>query len=436
MQSLTAPHRQCVARERGPAYSAGHPSVAGALAKLREARAERAALDPQDCSRDEVAQALTTLAREQQQLAEVEVRLLRDFDRREGFRRDGCVSTQGWLKLTTGLGHAGIKRRLQRVRLLRRMPLLEADLRHGEITTDHVDAIAKHATPGRLDRIAEHEETLTALACNADPRDVRVAVRRIVEALDDGPDDPPACSDEDLRELRVTRGLRDLCNVEGTGTPLLHELLARTRDLYSTPDTPDTPVSKRRTPAQKWHDALVTALSVAIRHHSTRGAVDGVRTHAVLFADLFTLLGRDELARMAPRLSAVGQIDAETARHLIATTNPTLRLVLGLGPWLPVAVGRARRTLPDWLRGASQMVHKHCRGPGCDRPFAWCEADHLDEWWSGGSTALSNAAPMCTAHNNLKHTDRWTVTFDVETGVVTWVSRDETRRINLPPPDP
>jgi hypothetical protein len=435
MQSTTVWPRHRVARERPPAYRHDAPTVDGVLAKLREAREALAALDLGGCSDDEVGEALVAVVEEQDALAEAESRLIRDFDRRGAYVHDACVTTRGWLQLKTRLGHAGLKRRWQRSRLLARMPLLAEALRSCDVSTDHVDAIAQHAVPARIDRIAEHEQTLTQLARDADPRDVRVAVRRIVEAIEDGPDDHPECRDEDLRDLRVTRGLRDLCDIQGTGTAVMHELLIRTRDLYATPDPQDTPVHRQRTPGQRWHDALVAALAVAISHHPG-STVDGVKMHAGVFLDLWTLLGDDDKARIAPRLSAAGEITPETARHLIATLNPTLRLVLGLGPWMPVAVGRARRTLPAWLRGASQMAHKHCRGPGCDRPFAWCEADHLDEWWNGGVTALSNDAPMCTAHNNLKHSEGWTVTFDTTTGVVTWTSADGTRRIELPPPDP
>lgn len=142
------------------------------------------------------------------------------------------------------------------------------------------------------------------------------------------------------------------------------------------------------------------------------------------------------MARIKPMLGTSGELTPDAARHLLATTNPTLRLVLGLGPWLPVSLGRARRGLPDFMRGALQAALSKCTGPGCDRPFSWCEVDHREEWWQGGITALINAGPMCTPHNNLKHSDGWIVTFDTATGVSTWTSSDGTRRIDVPPPEP
>ena len=435
MYLSTRSPRHRVARERGPGYGASAPSLVSAVAKLREARAELAAVELDACSGEKIAEALSGLVAEESSLAVQEARLLREFDGRETYRRDACVSTMGWLRLQTQLSHAAAKRKLQRARLLERMPLLSEALSSAEVTTEHVDVIANRAIPARMERIAEHEETLTRLARDADPHQVKVLVKQIVEHIDpDGTDDPPACEAEDLREFRLYKGMNGLSNVSATTTPLLTELLMRARDLYGTPDPPETPPSRQRTPAQRWHDAIVAALAVAIDNHPGC-AVDGVKTHAAVFVDLHTVLGEDELATIKPMLGTSGELTPDAARHLLATTNPTLRLVLGLGPWLPVSVGRARRGLPDALRGALQAALPKCTGPGCDRPFSWCDVDHRDEWWQGGITALINSGPMCPPHNNLKHSDGWIVTFDTGTGVTTWTSADRTRRIDVPPPD-
>lgn len=111
-----------------------------------------------------------------------------------------------------------------------------------------------------------------------------------------------------------------------------------------------------------------------------------------------------------------------------------MRAVLGLGPWNPVAVGRAHRVLPAWLRTAAELSHVHCRGVGCDSPFAWTEADHCHDWAKGGETGLGNNAPLCKPHHKLKD-DGWQVHFDTATGVVTWISPDRKKRIEVPPPD-
>jgi hypothetical protein len=435
--TATPPGARCVARERSPGYGRNEPSAASVLAKYWEARDELAALDLDSCNREELCELLAGLVNEQTALAASESRLIPTFDSREAYRHDACITTTSWLRWKTGLGYSDAQRRWKRARLLRHLPMMAAAFDDAKISAQHVDAVVDRAVPARVERIAEHDATLTQLARDGEPRDVRVAVQRIVELVDpDGSESPTVCKDEDLRQLHVRRaGFAKLGAIEGATSIALTELLFRIRDLYSTPDPRDTPWQQQRTPSQKFHDALRDALTVAIDHHPT-GGVDGVRTHIVLFADLYTLLGKDELATITPRLGATGSIDAETARHLIATTNPTLRMVLGLGPWMPVSVGRARRVLPSWLRGASQLTHRTCAGPGCDRLFAWCEGDHRVDWSNGGLTALFNDEPLCEGHHDLKHEDGWIITFDVTTGVITWTSPDGKRRIEIKPDDP
>lgn len=153
-----------------------------------------------------------------------------------------------------------------------------------------------------------------------------------------------------------------------------------------------------------------------------------------MFIDLFTVLGADELATIKPRFGSGQGITPDLARHILATCNPLMRAIVGLGPWLPVSVGRVR-SWPAWMKAASFVGQPHCRGPGCELPAVLCDLDHNEEYCQGGITATSNGAPMCHSHNVLKHEDGWHVAFDTDTGEVTWTSRDGQRVITLPPPD-
>ena len=368
------------------------------------------------------------------QLQAQEARLIEKFDARKAYRRDACVSTRGWLRLQTNLGPGAAKRRLRRAKLLARMPLLRQAFEAGTVRVEHVDAVLYRAIPSRVTAIADHDATLTRLAQAAEPRHVAVAVDRIVDQIDaDGADDPSPCEADHLRNLSLRDGFSGLEELSGSTTPVLSELLRRTRDVFDRPDPADTPEEQRRTPGQRFHDALQAALQTALDNHPG-GTTGGVKTHIGLFVDLFTLLGADELATIKPRLASGKGITPQLARYLIATTNPTMRAILGLGPWRPVSVGRVR-ALPDWLQMASYLGHPHCRGPGCDLPAQLCDDDHNDEYWAGGITSVFKSTPLCHPHNDLKHNDRWTVTFNTDTGEVTWTSADGSRVITLPPPD-
>lgn len=404
------------------------------MGKIQQGLAELAAADPQLCSSDELAAAVLEVSAATSRLSAQEARLVRAFDERRAYRRDACVSAFGWLRLKTTLGPGASKRRVNRAKLLEAMPLLREAFESGAVRVEHVDAILYRATPTRMTAIAEHDQTLASLARSAEPRHVAVAVQRMVDQIDaDGGDDPRQCDTEHLRGLTLRDGMYGLEELTGATTVVLSELLRRTRDVYDTPDPADTPEEQRRTPQQRFHDAVQAALQVALDNHPG-ATIGGLKMHIGLFADVFTLMGADELATIRPRLTSGRGIDPDLARHLIATTNPTMRAIIGLGPWQPVSAGRVR-SLPDWLRMASHLGHPHCRGPGCDLPACLCDSDHLDPYCRGGETSLTNAAPMCHPHNLLKHDDNWTVTFNVDTGEVTWTSADGSRVITLPPPD-
>jgi len=91
-----------------------------------------------------------------------------------------------------------------------------------------------------------------------------------------------------------------------------------------------------------------------------------------------------------------------------------------MGPWRVVNVGRTFRTLPSWLRTALEMVHRHCRGPDCDRPVTWTEAHHETGWEQGGDTDLNATVPLCKAHHDLVTSGSWQVAYDPDTAICTW----------------
>ncbi len=433
MYRTAAARPRCVASERAGSYSPSASPVQAALAKIREGLEELARADVAICNDEELGAAVLEAGAASSRLTAQESRLLEAFDRRDAYRADACVGAPGWLRHSTTLGRGASVRRVKRAKLLTRMPLLRAAYESGEVRTEHVDAVLYRARPTRVAAIAEHDETLTRLAVKAEPQHVAVAVQRIVDQIDrDGSDDPPPCEAEDLRGLSLREGFAGLEELSGTTTAVLAELLRRIWAVYGTPDPADTPEAQRRTPSQRFHDAVQAALQVALDHHPA--TVGGVKMHIGLFMDLFTLLGADELATLKPRFASGKGITPELARHLVATANPMMRAIVGLGPWNPVSVGRIR-AMPEWLKMASHLGHPHCRAPGCDLPACLCDQDHLEPYCDGGITATANSVPMCHPHNVLKHEDGWKVTFDVDTGQVTWTSADRLRVITLPPPD-
>ncbi|MFC7447134.1 HNH endonuclease signature motif containing protein [Rhodococcus daqingensis] len=78
----------------------------------------------------------------------------------------------------------------------------------------------------------------------------------------------------------------------------------------------------------------------------------------------------------------------------------------------------------------------HCRFPGCTRPAAQCQTDHIVEYWAydpafGGWTIVSNLQCLCQFHHQLKTLGRWTVTA-LPGHALLWTSHTGTTAITLP----
>lgn len=64
-------------------------------------------------------------------------------------------------------------------------------------------------------------------------------------------------------------------------------------------------------------------------------------------------------------------------------------------------VGRAHRLVTPAIRTALAQRDVGCAFPGCDVPPTRCEAHHIEPWWAGGITALSNLVMLCRHHHGL-----------------------------------
>ena len=67
-----------------------------------------------------------------------------------------------------------------------------------------------------------------------------------------------------------------------------------------------------------------------------------------------------------------------------------------------IDLGRRSRLFRGAAREAVMLLTTTCIWIGCDRPTAWCDADHSLGWKAHGNTVPRNGQPLCQAHNHLK----------------------------------
>jgi hypothetical protein len=77
----------------------------------------------------------------------------------------------------------------------------------------------------------------------------------------------------------------------------------------------------------------------------------------------------------------------------------------------PLDVGREQRLYTARQRIALAIRDGGCRWPGCDRPPAYCEAHHIDEWQKDqGCTDLDRGVLLCRFHHMQLHANSWRIT--------------------------
>jgi len=73
-------------------------------------------------------------------------------------------------------------------------------------------------------------------------------------------------------------------------------------------------------------------------------------------------------------------------------------------------LGRTTRLANTAQRRALRALYSTCTVPGCRVPYDRCKLHHITWWRNGGTTDLSNLAPLCTTHHTNIHHDGWTIT--------------------------
>jgi len=411
-----------VAGEAGVGYRAsGGGSLSEALAGLAAAVDVLARVDLDGESDRGVLAAAVEVQRLSNRLGGVQLLVLDSVDRREAYSLDAAVTAASWLRHRTRMDHGQATRLSRAAVRLRQLPKLEAALAAGDISLAHVTAVTTAAVPRRMQAVIEVEETLVALARTAPPRDVAAAMRHVAGISDaDGSDNPAELSGggpDERRHLDLWRGLDGLWEIRGTLDPIAGETLATVLNALDLPDPAGTPAGQRRSPGQRRAEAL-EALARRVLDAGNIPTVNGNKPHVLCVVDIATLVGADDEAQRCPRLRYTGAVSGATARRLARQAK--ISAVLTMGPWRVVNVGRTFRTLPSWLRTALEMVHRHCRGPDCDRPVTWTEAHHETGWEQGGDTDLNATVPLCKAHHDLVTSGSWQVAYDPDTAICTW----------------
>ncbi|GED98350.1 HNH endonuclease signature motif containing protein [Gordonia crocea] len=289
------------------------------------------------------------------------------------------------------------------------LPNLVREVRDGDLTVDHADAVIRG-----LDHIATRmgadgfdnvrAKTATTLLAHAridQPAQVMEKARELGHEL--APLDPPSTPPADnpsLNQASISRTDEGRVTLEADLDQLSGEKLHTALDALAKPIPAPDGSPDPRPRSQRTADALVAMISSYLASRN-RPTVGGIVPHITMTVPLPTLLGNEggsvSTSRVA-RLGFTGSVSAETAREIACGSSEVTALITADS--VPLDAKRTQRFVTGTLRKALEARDGGCQFPGCGRPPSWCEGHHIQHWADGGETNLKNTVLLCSLHHH------------------------------------
>jgi hypothetical protein len=321
------------------------------------------------------------------------LRLLADFDRRQGWAQWGCRSCAHWLNWRCGLDLRSAREKVRVARALDDLPLICEAFSRGEVSYSKVRAMTRIAT-------AATEADLLTFARHGTTQHVEKIVRGYRRSL-------PLEQAERRHERRF---LEERYGDDGSATivarldpeeaALVMEALRKVQDEVR---------AVRRAAEQREDGSAEPPVDRAeALVELARRELSGARTGAST-GDRYTVMVH--VAADECYLEDGSVLAAETVERL--TCDGSLVRVVEDESGSPLSVGRKTRTIPSAIRRALRVRDGGCRFPGCTHK-AFVDGHHIRHWSKGGETALSNLVLLCSFHHRLLHEGTVSVNAEVD----------------------
>jgi len=341
--------------------------------------------------------------------------LIAEFDRLEGWKREGFASCASWLAYRTQLDKMTAREKVRVARAVTKLPKTSEAMAQGALSFSQVRAITRAADAESEEELLEHARTMSAAQLEKLARSWKKLARegevgiekRIHESrtLSIFPDDEGAY---------LIRG-----RLEPQVAALLMRAIEAASDALYKGSVPDS------TPEQRRADALALLVERTLERgfEISRAVSDpeGVSAETpappehLPISERYTVIVHVDADGLpedgepgSARLQDGTRVSAETARRIACDASVVRVRVSRDGRWREVE-GK-RRAVPLRLSRALQIRDQGCRFPGCGSRFT--QAHHIHHWADGGPTRLSNLLSLCTQHHRLMHEARFSVRMD------------------------
>ena len=335
------------------------------------------------------------------------------------------------------------KKRTRRAKAVDVNKKLAADLENGDLSTEHLDAVADASE--RTDGAAATDDELIDSIRNADADQAR----RLANDFVDKHNTKDAQSEHD-RQRRLRNVSRTITN-RGTGLiklegdrPTINAIWAQLRAdadrLYRLDGDRDVPADQHpRTGVQRLFDAAADRLTTSTRPGSGSGSKASTGRSGLVAALSVTDLSRDlgiDPKALTAELIGTGRIPASVLEYL-GCVSPLAGMIFGQDGEILWHGRNLRHASP------AQIVALTVRDKGCVLCGAdpgLCEAHHLIPWTAPlrGETNIDNLALVCRdCHHHIHDTNQTLYHHHTEPDRRTQVWKLRTATPNeTPPPQP
>jgi len=351
----------------------------------------------------ELEQRLCTLAGQIAAATAQFLRLLGDFDEREGWSGPGVVSCAHWLSWRCGMSLRTAREHVRMARALRSLPATAETFAAGRLSFSKVRAITRVATPDTEGELVEVALSATAGQLDKITRALPVAVPELVPSA--APRDRPSpprlgwewCEDGTLRVSGR------LSAEDGAALLAMLRASAEAREAAEKPEAADS-TSAREGAAGSFASAVVgDGCNVALDHLRTEQDASKAPAEVVVHVDADLLTGlREEADRGTGRCNVEGgpALTVQVVERLAC--DGAVRLTTHGSDGRTLDVGHRRRRPTPKQFSALRRRDGGCAAPGCSRT-RFLHAHHVQFWSRGGPTSLDNLVLLCGQHHRALH---------------------------------
>lgn len=335
------------------------------------------------------------------------LKLIAEFDRREGWVDNETQSCAHWLNWKCGIAMGAAREKVRVARALEALPKISAAMERGAISYSKVREITRVACPATEDEllmIAEHgtadhvQKMVCAYRRAKDSEELtRAALQQAERSVTYSYD---ANGSLILRaKLPAEAGALVLRALEAAmnGVPLeqVEESLKDNR-VGIDPETGEKKLQVRSVPSARRADALAMLAESFIEHGPA--ATTGADRHQVVVHVSAETLRHGSAG--CCEIEDGPSLSAETVRRLACDASIVALIEDENGE--PLSVGRKTRTITSQLRRFLKARDQGCRFPGCTNT-RHMDAHHIEHWANGGETKPSNLVSLCGFHHRSVH---------------------------------